>query len=38
LTAVDTAPGTVSTWSDFSKWTPGLERMFAPTNPRNNWF
>ncbi len=24
-------------YSDFNKWTPGLERMFAPTDPTNEW-
>jgi hypothetical protein len=24
-------------YSDFNKWTPGLERMFAPTDPTNQW-
>jgi hypothetical protein len=23
---------------DYTSWTPGLERMFAPTEPRTNWF
>lgn len=23
---------------DYYKWTPGLERMFAPTHPIKNWF
>lgn len=23
--------------SDYTKWTPGLERMFAPTHPVKNW-
>jgi hypothetical protein len=23
---------------DFQQWTPGLERMFAPTEPRQNWY
>jgi hypothetical protein len=23
--------------SDYTKWTPGLERMFAPTNPLPSW-
>ena len=23
--------------SDYMKWTPGLERMFAPTNPTTDW-
>jgi len=23
--------------SDYTKWTPGLERMFAPTYPQNDW-
>lgn len=24
-------------YTDFKKWTPGLERMFAPTLDQNNW-
>lgn len=23
---------------DYTKWTPGLERAFAPTQPQTNWF
>ena len=23
---------------DYTAWTPGLERMFAPTNPQQNWY
>ena len=23
---------------DFSRWTPGLERSFAPTQPQQNWY
>ena len=23
---------------DYTRWTPGLERMFAPTSPQTNWF
>jgi hypothetical protein len=23
---------------DYQAWTPGLERMFAPTNPTKNWY
>jgi hypothetical protein len=23
---------------DYQSWTPGLERMFAPSEPRTNWF
>jgi hypothetical protein len=23
---------------DYSAWTPGLERMFSPTNPKSNWY
>jgi hypothetical protein len=23
---------------DYSSWTPGLERMFAPTEPQVNWY
>ena len=23
---------------NFQEWTPGLERMFAPTEPRQNWY
>jgi hypothetical protein len=25
-------------YQDFNKWTPGLERMFAPTNETKAWF
>jgi hypothetical protein len=25
-------------YEDFRKWTPGLERMFAPTNDTGNWY
>jgi hypothetical protein len=25
-------------YNDFKQWTPGLERMFAPTLDTNNWF
>ena len=25
-------------YNDFTKWTPGLERMFAPTNDTQAWF
>jgi len=28
---------TRSSRSDYTKWTPGLERMFAPTYPTNDW-
>jgi hypothetical protein len=24
-------------YNEFNKWTPGLERMFAPTNPTQEW-
>ena len=24
-------------YDNFSKWTPGLERMFAPTFDQNDW-
>lgn len=24
--------------SDYTAWTPGLERMFAPTDPKNQWY
>lgn len=24
--------------NDYTKWTPGLERMFAPTYPQSNWY
>jgi hypothetical protein len=37
----DTTPGASKTrmgkW-DFQAWTPGLERMFAPTEPKQNWY
>lgn len=37
----DTTPGGSKTrmgkW-DFQAWTPGLERMFAPTEPKENWY
>jgi hypothetical protein len=37
----NTAPGGAKTrmgkW-DFQAWTPGLERMFAPTEPKLNWY
>jgi len=23
---------------DYTRWTPGMERMFAPTEPRNHWY
>lgn len=23
---------------DYTRWTPGLERMFAPTEPQTNWY
>jgi hypothetical protein len=23
---------------DYTEWTPGLERMFAPTYPLKSWF
>jgi len=25
-------------YKDFAKWTPGLERMFAPTNDEQKWY
>jgi hypothetical protein len=28
---------TRSSRSDYTKWTPGLERMYAPTYPTNDW-
>lgn len=31
-------PVTRSGRTDYTQWTPGLERMFAPTYPRTNWF
>lgn len=33
-------PGAVtrSGRTDYTQWTPGLERMFAPTYPRQNWY
>jgi len=46
-TAVEVAAGrdpfyepttsTRSSRTDYMRWTPGLERMFAPTNPRTDW-
>ena len=33
----DTAPRQKSTW-DYQAWTPGLERMFAPTEPKESWY
>ena len=37
----DTTPGASKTrmgkW-DFQAWTPGLERMFAPTEPKQDWY
>lgn len=37
----DTTPGASKTrmgkW-DFQAWTPGLERMFAPSEPKNDWY
>ncbi len=30
--------GSVSVWTDAFKWTPGLERAFAPSNPERNWY
>lgn len=27
----------VGRW-DYTRWTPGLERAFAPTNPQTNWY
>jgi hypothetical protein len=37
----DTTPGGSKTrmgkW-DYQAWTPGLERMFAPTAPKENWY
>lgn len=35
-TAAET--GSVARWSDFTRWTPGLERMFAPSVPEVNWY
>lgn len=32
------ATGTLFSWSDFTKWTPGLERAFAPSRPLENWY
>ncbi len=34
---VDHSNDTFWKYSDFNKWTPGLERMFAPTDPTNQW-
>ncbi len=31
-------PSTRNGKNDYTKWTPGLERMFAPTYPIKNWF
>ena len=35
----DTTPGRTRAgkW-DYQAWTPGLERMFAPTEPKKNWY
>lgn len=30
--------GSITKWSDFTRWTPGLERMFAPSVPEVNWY
>ena len=30
-------PGRMNKW-DYTAWTPGLERSFAPTNPQQNWY
>ena len=32
----DTSAGKKNMW-DYTSWTPGLERMFAPTEPKMNW-
>lgn len=31
-------PTTRMSKNDYTKWTPGLERMFAPTYPQTNWY
>jgi hypothetical protein len=35
---VDRDNGRVWKYEDFNKWTPGLERMFAPTKDIKEWF
>jgi hypothetical protein len=35
---VDNANDRVWKYQDFNKWTPGLERMFAPTNETQAWY
>lgn len=34
----DPGTSTRSGRTDYTQWTPGLERMFAPTYPRTNWY
>lgn len=34
----DTATKTRQDKWDYTGWTPGLERMFAPTEPKQNWY
>lgn len=31
-------PTTRMNKNDYTRWTPGLERMFAPTYPQTNWY
>jgi hypothetical protein len=33
----DTTPKQKRSW-DYQAWTPGLERMFAPTEPKQSWY
>jgi len=33
-----TAPGKVAKWSDYTKWTPGLERAFQENAVGGNWY
>lgn len=34
----ETRPTTRMNKNDYTRWTPGLERMFAPTYPQTNWY
>lgn len=34
----ESRPTTRMNKNDYTKWTPGLERMFAPTYPQQNWY
>lgn len=34
----ETRPTTRMNKNDYTRWTPGLERMFAPTYPQSNWY